>query len=104
MELMERLRGSYGDNLVPLDPLEPLRSSALPLRERPFAGPKEAVRFEESAAAAKSAVLRARDEARRKRSLGVGALGRGRGRSARGLGRCPHGDGVRFAAASPRPQ
>lgn len=100
MELIEHLRESYGENLEPFDPLEPLRSSALPLRERPFAGQKEAVRFEESAAAAKSAVLRAREEARRKRSLEIAVLGRVGALSAAALELCRHVDGLLFELAS----
>src|SRR5260370_25438444 len=100
MELMEHLRGGYGDNVGPCVPLEPLRSSALPLRERPFAGQKEAVRFEEWAGAAKSAVLRARDEARRKRSVEIGVLGRVGPLSAAALELCRHLDGLLFELAS----
>src|SRR5260370_10749813 len=100
MELMEHLRGGYGDNVGPCVPLEPLRSSALPLRERPFAGQKEAVRFEESAAAAKRAVVRASDEARRKRSLEIGGLGGVGPLSAAALELCGHVDGLLFELAS----
>ncbi|MFN2549975.1 MAG: hypothetical protein ABR567_21330 [Myxococcales bacterium] len=76
LALVEFLRESYGDHLQPFDPLEPLRGSALPPKDRPFARQKEALRFSEAVEAAKRAVLRARDEARRSRSLEIAVLGR----------------------------
>src|SRR5207253_2790446 len=53
LALVEYLRESFGDHLEPFDALDSLRSSALPLRERPFARQKEALRLSESVEAAK---------------------------------------------------
>jgi len=100
LALMEHLREGYGDNVTAFDALEPLRTSALPFRERPFAGSKEAVRFAEAVLAGKGAVLRARDEARRARSMEIAVLGRVGLLSAAALELCQHLDGLIFELAS----
>src|SRR5207237_9459531 len=69
LALVEYLREAYGDHLEPFDALEATRSSTLPRRERPFARQKQALRLLESVEAAKRSILRARDEARRQRSV-----------------------------------
>jgi hypothetical protein len=94
--LMENLRETFGDHLEPFDALEALRSSALPMRERPFARQKEALRLSEALEAAKRAVLRARDEARRKRSVEIGVLGRVGTLNGLALELCRHLDGLIF--------
>ena len=100
LALVEHLRESYGDHLTPFDPLEQLRSSALPERERPFALQKEALRLAEATEATKRAVLRARDEARRSRSVEIAVLGRVGVLSALSLEICRHLDGLVFELAS----
>jgi len=94
--LMENLRETFGDHLEPFDALEALRSSALPMRERPFARQKEALRLSEALEAAKRAILRARDEARRKRSVEIGVLGRVGTLNGLALELCRHLDGLIF--------
>src|SRR5207237_746906 len=69
LALVEYLREAYGDHLEPFDALEEMRSSTLPRRERPFSRQKQALRLLESVEAAKRSILRARDEARRQRSV-----------------------------------
>src|SRR5258708_29373577 len=96
LALVEFLRESYGDHLQPFDPLEQLRVSALPPRDRPFARQKEALRLLESIESAKRAVLRARDEARRSRGLEIPVLGRVGTLSAPALDLCSHLDGLVF--------
>src|SRR5207237_4870400 len=82
------------------DALEALRSSALPLRERPFARQKEALRLSESVEAAKRAILRARDEARRNRSVEIVVLGRVGTLTPLALELCRHLDGLVFELPS----
>lgn len=94
--LIENLRESFGDHLEPFDALEQLRSSSLPMRERPFARQKEALRLSEPIEAAKRAILRARDEARRKRSVEVGVLARVGPLTGLSLELCGHLDGLVF--------
>ena len=96
LSLVEYLRESYGEHLQPFDALEPLRNSALPPPERPFALQKEALRFSEAIEAAKRAILRTRDEARRSRSLEMAVLGRVGPLSALALELCRHLDGLIF--------
>src|SRR5438270_2513514 len=96
LALVEYLREAYGDHLEPFDALDSLRSSALPLRERPFARQKEALRLSESVEAAKRAVLRARDEARRNRSVEMAVLGRVGTLTPLALELCRHLDGLVF--------
>jgi hypothetical protein len=96
LALVEFLRESYGDHLQPFDPLEQLRVSALPPRDRPFARQKEALRLLESIESAKRAVLRARDEARRSRGLEIPVIGRVGTLSAPALELCNHLDGLVF--------
>src|SRR3954471_23112764 len=76
LALVESLREGYGDHFEPFDALDSLRASSLPLRERPFARHKEGLRLAEALEAGKRAVLRARDESRRKRSVEIAVLGR----------------------------
>jgi len=94
--LIENIREVFGDHFEPYEALEEFRSSALPLRERPFARQKEALRLTEPLEAAKRAILRARDEARRKRSVEIAVLGRVGSLSALGLELCAHLDGLVF--------
>ena len=94
--LAESLREIYGDQFEPFDALEALASSALPARERPFARQKELLWLTEPIEAAKRAILRARDEARRKRSVEIGVLGRVGPLSAVALELCRHLDGLVF--------
>jgi hypothetical protein len=96
LALVEHLREGYGDHLEPFDALEELRSSTLPLRERPFARQKQALRLLESVEAAKRAILRARDEARRQRSVEIAVLGRVGTLSPLALELCRHLDGLVF--------
>jgi hypothetical protein len=98
--LVEYLRGTYGDHLQPFDPLEALKASALPPAERPFAREKDALRLFEAIEATKRAVLRARDEARRSRSVELAVLGRVGTLSAAALELCRHLDGLVFALDS----
>lgn len=100
LALVESLREGFGDHLEPFDPLEALRSSALPPGERPFARQKEAFRFAEAIEAAKRAVLCARDEARRHRSLEIAVLGRVGTLSGLALELCRHLDGLMFELPS----
>jgi hypothetical protein len=100
LALVEYLRESYGDHLEPFDALDALRSSALPLRERPFARQKEVLRLSESVEAAKRAILRARDEARRKHSVEVAVLGRVGTLTGFALELCRHLDGLIFELPS----
>ncbi|MGZ6125569.1 MAG: hypothetical protein ACXWLR_11455, partial [Myxococcales bacterium] len=100
LALVESLREGYGDHFEAFDALEPLRSSALPLRERPFARQKEALRLAEALEAGKRAILRARDEARRKRSVEIPVLGRVSGLSPVALELCTHLDGLVFELPS----
>jgi len=97
--LIESLRGTFGDHVEPFDAVEQLQSSALPLRERPFARQKEALRLELAVESGKRAVLRARDEARRKRSVESAVLGRVGPLSALALEMCRHLDGLVFDLA-----
>jgi hypothetical protein len=94
--LSENMREVFGDHFEPFEALEELRSSSLPLRERPFARQKEALRLSEPLEAAKRAILRARDEARRKRSVEIAVLGRVGPLSALALELCAHLDGLVF--------
>ena len=100
LALVEHLRESYGDHFEAFDALDPLRSSALPLRERPFARQKEALRLAEALEAAKRAILRARDEARRKRSLEIAVLGRVETLSPLAVELCEQLDGLVFGLPS----
>jgi hypothetical protein len=97
--LIEHLRETFGDHLEPFEALEQLASSSLPLRERPYARQKQLLRLTEPIEAAKRAILRARDEARRKRSVEVGVLGRVGPLSALALELCDHLDGLAFDLA-----
>jgi len=94
--LIENIREVFGDHFEPFEALEELRSSSLPLRERPFARQKEALRLSEPLESAKRAILRARDEARRKRSVEVAVLGRVGQLTALALELCAHLDGLVF--------
>ncbi|HTO99056.1 MAG TPA: hypothetical protein VMK66_18525, partial [Myxococcales bacterium] len=96
LALVEHLREGYGDQFEPFDALEALRSSALPARERPFARQKEAVRLAEAVEAGKRAILRARDDARRKRSVEIAVLGRVGALTPAALELCAHLDGLLF--------
>jgi len=100
LALVEYLRESLGDHLEPFDALEALRSSALPLRERPFARQKDLLRLSESVEAAKRAILRSRDEARRNRSVEVAVLGRVGTLTPLALELCRHLDGLVFELPS----
>src|SRR5438105_5119711 len=100
MAFMEYLREGYGDHMQPFDGLDPLRNSALPVRERPFALQKQAHRLSEALAAGKRAVLRARDEARRARSVEIAVLGRVGPLSGMALEMCRHLDGLVFELSS----
>jgi hypothetical protein len=100
LTLIESLRESYGEQLQPFDALELLRTSALPPRERPFARHKEALRLSEAVEAAKRAILRARDEARRTRGVELPVLGRVGTLSALALELCRHLDGLVFELPS----
>jgi len=100
LALVEYLREGFGDHLEPFDALDSLRSSALPLRERPFARQKEALRLSESVEAAKRAILRARDEARRNRSVEMAVLGRVGTLTPLALELCRHLDGLVFELPS----
>ncbi len=100
LALVESLREGYGEHFEPFDALEPLRSSALPLRERPFSRQKEALRLAEALEAGKRAVLRARDEARRKRSVEIAVLGRVGALTPVAMELCPHLDGLVFDLSS----
>jgi hypothetical protein len=97
--LMENLRELFGDHLEPFDALEQLGSSSLPLRERPYARQKQLLRLTEPLEAAKRAILRARDEARRKRSVEIAVLGRVGALSGLALELCRHLDGLAFDLA-----
>ena len=97
--LIEHLRETFGDHLEPFEALEQLASSSLPLRERPYARQKQLLRLTEPLEAAKRAILRARDEARRKRSVEIGVLGRVGPISALALELCRHLDGLAFDLA-----
>jgi hypothetical protein len=100
LALIEALRESYGEHLQPFDPLEALRASALPPAERPYAREKQRLRLSEAVEAAKRAVLRARDEARRARSVEIAVLGRVGTLSAVSLELCRHLDGLVFDLGS----
>lgn len=100
LSLIEHLRESYGEHMAPFDVLAALRTSTLPPRERPFAGQKEAVRFADAAEAAKSAALRARDQARRERGMEIAVLGRVGPLSGLSLELCKHLDGLLFELRS----
>src|SRR5207248_1355040 len=100
MAFMEYLREGYGDHMQPFDGLDPLRNSALPVRERPFALQKQAHRLSEALAAGKRAVLRVRDEARRARSVEIAVLGRVGRLSGMALEICRHLDGLVFELSS----
>ena len=96
LALIESLRESYGDHFDAFDALEALRTSSLPPRERPFARLKEGLWLAESLEAGKRAILRARDEARRKRSVEVAVLGRVGTLTPLALALCAHLDGLLF--------
>ena len=98
--LSETLRESYGDHFEPFAVLPLLRDPALPASERPFARVKEALRLSEAVSAGKRAVLRARDEARSKRSLEIAVLGQVGALDAASLSLCPHLDGLVFSLPS----
>ncbi|HEY5676291.1 MAG TPA: hypothetical protein VIR81_05880, partial [Myxococcales bacterium] len=100
LALIESLRESYGEHLQPFDALEALRASALPPAERPYAREKQALRLSEAVESAKRAVLRARDEARRSRSMEMAVLGRVGTLSAVSLELCRHLDGLVFDLGS----
>jgi hypothetical protein len=97
--LVENLREILGDHFDPFDALEALRSSALPMPERPFARQKQALRLAEPLEAAKRAILRARDEARRKRTVEISVLARVGALTALSLELCRHLDGLLFELA-----
>lgn len=103
MALMEHVRESYGDQVMPFDVLDALRASALPPRERPFSGAKEALRFSEAVEATKRAVLRGRDEARRARSVESAVLGRVGPLCGLSVELCKHLDGLVFELESLQP-
>jgi hypothetical protein len=103
LALVEHLRESYGEQVQPFDPLEQIRSSALPFRERPFAREKEALRLSQVIESGKRAVLRARDEARRARGMEIIVLGRVGLLSAAALEMCRHIDGLLFELPSADP-
>lgn len=100
--LIERIRESYGEHILPFDALQPLRPSdgAPPVRERPLGGIREALRLSEAVEAAKRANLRARDESRRSRGMEVPVLGRVDALSAAALFMARHFDGLIFPVPS----
>jgi hypothetical protein len=100
LKLGEQLRESYGDNFEPFEVLPLLKDAALPVAERPFARVKEALRLTEAVAFGKRAVLRARDEARAKRSLEIAVLGQVRAVDPVSLLLCAHLDGLLFSLPS----
>jgi hypothetical protein len=100
LALVEFLRESYGDHMQPFDALEALRVSALPPGDRPFARQKEALWLADAIEAGKRAVLRARDEARRTRSVELSILGRVGPLSPVALELCRHLDGLVFELGS----
>ena len=104
LALVEQLREAYGDHVQPFDPLEGLKASSLPLPERPFARQKSALRLADAQEAVKRAVLRARDEARRARSLEIAVLGKVGPMTGLSLALCRHLDGLVFELASFDPQ
>jgi hypothetical protein len=101
--LLEELRESYGDHFEPFEVLPLLRDEAAPLLERPFARVKEAMRLSQAVAAAKRAVLSARDAARRERSLEMAILGKVGRVDAAALLLCAHLDGLVFELPSADP-
>jgi hypothetical protein len=96
LALVEALRESYGDHVQTFDVLEQMRLSPGPLRDRPFARQREALRLAETVEAAKRACLRARDEARRERGVELSVLGRAGPIGAASLLACRHLDGLVF--------
>jgi hypothetical protein len=103
LALMETLRERYGDHFESFEALPLLRDPALPFDERPFVRVKEALRLSEAVAAGRRAALRARDEARRKRSLEIAVLGRAAAIDAASLLLCAHLDGLVFSLPSTDP-
>lgn len=103
LALVEFLREGYGDHLQKFDPLEAIRTSSLPPLERPFARQREVLRLSETLEAAKRAILRARDEARRERGLEIAVLGRAGAIGAASLSLCRHLDGLVFDLPSLEP-
>ena len=104
--LVERLRESYGDHLLPFDALATLRAGKgppAPIRELPYGGLREALRLSEAVLAGKRAVLRARDEARNTRQLELPVLGRFEALSPAALLLARHLDGLIFPLPSADP-
>jgi len=100
LALEENLRDGYGDHFEPFEVLPLLRDPVLPFAERPFARAKDALRLSEAVAFGKRASLRARNEARAKRSLEIAVLGRVGALDAAALLLCPHLDGLVFSLPS----
>jgi hypothetical protein len=100
--LVESLRESYGEHLLAFDALAGVRpgKDAPPVRERPYGGLREALRFDEAVDAIKDAALRARDEARSARQLELPVLGRADALSAVALASARHLDGLLFPLPS----
>jgi hypothetical protein len=97
LTLEENLRESYGDHFERFEVLPLLRDAALPAAERPFASTKDALRLSEAVGAGKRAILRARDEARGKRSLEIAVLGQVGALDAAALLLGAHLDGLVFS-------
>jgi hypothetical protein len=100
LTLEESLRESYGDHFERFEVLPLLRDPALPAAERPFARVKDALRLSEAVGAGKRAILRARDEARAKRSLEIAVLGQVGALDAAALLLGAHLDGLVFSLPS----
>jgi hypothetical protein len=100
LALIEALRESYGDHFEPFEVLPQIKDGSLPFLERPFARAKEALRLREAVDAGKRAVLRARDAARRERSLEIAVLGKVEQVDPAVLLLCPHLDGLVFGLPS----
>jgi hypothetical protein len=103
LALIESLRESYGDHFEPFEVLPQIKDGSSPFLERPFARAKEALRLSEAVDAGKRAVLRARDAARRERSLEIAVFGKVAQVDAAVLLLCPHLDGLVFGLPSHDP-
>ncbi len=104
--LVERLRESYGEQMLPFDAIAQLKPGAgekLPARVRPFGGLREALRLFEAVEAGKRAALAARDEGRRTRQLELLVFGRVGALSPTALLLARHLDGLVFQLPSADP-